>query len=66
MRVPCNWCDRDVRAEDVQTIEVTNPITGPGVAKRACVDCQRAEGLVPLAAYTGRRDAPPTAPRRTA
>lgn len=66
MRVLCGWCDRDVRIEDTDVVEVTSPLTGPGIAKRACVDCQRRLGLVPLLAYTGRRAAPPIAPRRTA
>lgn len=66
MRVPCSWHDGDVRIEDTQVIEVTSPISGPGVAKRACMNCIRDCGLVPLRAYTGRRDAPPIAPRRSA
>lgn len=63
-RVPCSWCDGSVRIEDTDVIETTETITGPGIAKRACIDCQRSKGLVPLRAYTRRRSAPsiPSAP----
>jgi len=48
-----------VRPEDTQVISAMTPPTGPGIARRACVDCIREHGLIPLTAYTERREAPP-------
>jgi hypothetical protein len=59
------WCspgEHNVRDDDAQAIGATNPISGPGVTKWACLDHIRALGLVPVAAHAGRRDAPPIAP----
>ena len=66
MRVLCSWCPNRVRPEDTQVISAMTPPTGPGIARRACVDCIREHGLIPLTAYTERREAPPIPPRRTA
>ena len=58
--VSCSRHGGWVPDHEAQIIDMVVTGSGPGVAVYACHQCVRDQGLVPRAAFTGRRDAAPS------